>query len=452
MGISVSGLASGIDSDSLIRQLVSLARAPINNMESKVATYQSVSRKFGNFDTLATSVQTALDDLKDPTSVISGTVESTDDGIVTATATGEAPLGTYTLSDVVLAKSHRVVSNSATSKTDAAGFANGQLSIQVGDGGVSYVNVSDTDSLESLKGKIDELGLSNVSAAIIFDGTSYRLQLSGRDVGAANAITISDTGLNNSGTGLESTDASHVRQSASDASFTMDGTSFTSTSNSIAEAIPGLTIELEGQTSGAESVTLNVTRDGESLVTKAKAFVEAYNALSSAIGAEFAWTGTTKARDTLSGDFTLRGLQRTLREQVGQAIGTGADGSAYTSLSALGIASDRTGQLTLTEATLRTAIANDPAAVTRIFAGDSALGITGIATSLDNALEVYTKPTGFFKSRQDSFTGLVKTQNDAIDKAISRLDGYERQLRAQFSALETTVSSLQSQGNALSSL
>ena len=108
-----------------------------------------------------------------------------------ASATGGASLGTYEIEVGALAKAGRNYTNGFTSKSQTGLFGTGTLSITVGEDDPVGITVDGTDTLETLVTKINASD-ARVTAGILFDGSKYRLQISGNETGAANALVFDD--------------------------------------------------------------------------------------------------------------------------------------------------------------------------------------------------------------------------------------------------------------------
>ena len=343
-----------------------------------------------------------------------------------------------------LAQAERTYSD-AFSASDGAGlFGTGTLSITVGSEAAVDVTIDGTDTLQSVADKINTSG-ANVSAGVLFDGTNYRLRVSGNETGAANGITFAEAG-----TSLGLTVPANEIQAATDAVFTLDGFAMTRSSNTFSDAIDGVKITLEGESPGVEPAVLNVARDPDSLRTKIDELVKAYNDVMGGINAEFAYTGGTESNNTLSGDSTLRSLQDRMRSRVASAV-PGTSGK-YTTLASIGIESGNDGTLKLDTAKFEAALDDDPNAIADLFSGNGA-GITGFVELFEADIEVFNDDTdGVIQGRIDGLEGRSRDIDDQIDRLELRLDKTEERLTQQYAQLEQVVSGLQNQGNQILSV
>ncbi|HJL16801.1 MAG TPA: flagellar filament capping protein FliD [Sandaracinaceae bacterium LLY-WYZ-13_1] len=437
--ITFSGLASGIDSASIISQLMRLERRPITRLQSKQRVIDSQASKLRSLKSKLTALQDAAGALSETDDVLATKVSSSDEGVFTATGTGNAALGPTSIHVTSLATAEKTYSDTFADAQTSGLFGTGTLSIQVGTDDAVDVTVEAGDTLESLVGKINGSG-ADVTAGLVFDGTSYRLRVTGNDTGADRAVAFTETGTT---LGLDAP-ANEV-QAAADAVFTVDGLAMTRSSNAFSDAVPGVTITLNGESPDATPATLSVERDPEALREKAQKLVDSYNDVMQTINGEFAYTGAPKGPDSLSGDSTLRSIQSQLRSRVGSGV-EGTEG-AYQTLASIGIRSNTDGTLQLEAGELDEALAADPASVATLLAGNGGT-VDGFVSGFDDLLESFVDDSeGVLSSRIDSLEGRKRGIDDQIDRLELRMDDTEARLRQQYAKLEQTVSGLQSQGD-----
>ncbi len=433
---SFSGLATGIDSASLIQQLVQLERIPIRRLETKQQDIQSMSRRLGEIKQRLDTLQTTGKDLDARDKILAATATSSNEERIRVSATSDAPLGTYAIEVSSLAAAERTYSNGFADKTGAGLFGTGTVSIQVGSDASVDVTIDASDTLETVANKINASG-ARVSAAVIFDGANYRLQVAGKDSGAQNAITFTEAG-----TSLGLDDPANEVVAAQDAVFTVDGLSMTRSTNQVSDAIPGVTLDLLTPTSGTPT-TVKVDRDSNASVEKVQAFVDAFNDVVRGINSEFFFAGEARVGDSLSGDSMLRGLQSKLGQNVVNPI-SGLTGG-YDRLAALGVRLNNDGSLEIDEAELKAALAADPDAVVNFFAGDTNTGGTGFIQRMNDTIETYIGSDGMMTARIAGMSDQVDDLGVTIDSMEMRLDKYEENLRNKFTNLEVVVSGLQAQ-------
>ena len=433
-----SGIASGIDSATLISSLVKSAKTPITRLQTKQAANSSISGKFTDIKTKLTALQDAAKDLDTAKEVKVSKVTSSDEAFVKAATSGGANAANFTVTVTSLARTERTYSDAIGASDQSGLFGTGVLSIQVGSDDAVDVEVNSDDTLEDIAGRINDSG-ARVSASIVFDGSSYRLQVSGTDSGAANAISFSETAQ--LALGL-STPANQF-QAATDAVFTVDDITVTSATNVVTSAIPGVTLTLSGEGSSE----ISIERDPEGLQEKLQGFVDAYNDVMKQMNAEFSYSGTRKPADSLSGDSMLRSVQSSLRRVMSQSL---AGSGSVTSIGSMGIQMQNDGTLSIDATKLSTAVAEDFSGV--VAALSSSDGAQGLMLQVVSSVEELVSADGSIATRISSLATRNKQLDTQIEGMQLRIDKYEEQLRAQFTALESLMGGMQTQSNALNAL
>jgi len=441
--ITVGGLASGLDTNSLISALLDVARKPIKQLQTQQAALNSQSARLKLIKTKLEALQNAAQALDTPREVLAAKATSSNESIVKATATSGTSFGSVPVIVTSLATAERTYSAPFASKTQTFG-AGGSFEIQIGSSN-TVISVGPTDTLESLVSKVNGSG-ARVTASLVYDGNAYRLGITALDTGAANAVTFVEHGTEVQTLALSS--AANQVQAAADASFKVDGFPMARASNTVTDAIDGVTLELTG--TSASPATVTVARDASAAKSKLETFVTAYNDVMKAIGAEFAYTGKARGADSLSGDPTLRGLQSRLRSLTGQTV-AGLTGT-YTSLASVGVSTNRDGTLTFDSAKLEAAYSKDPNGVSALLSKGTS-GPTGVLSQISTAVDAYTRGgDGSLTVRIDGIAGRVSTLDKQIASMESRIDTYESGLRKQFSELERLMSSLNTQSSQMTSI
>lgn len=433
-----SGLATGMDTAGMIDSLVAVERRPIMFLERRQEDYNTITTKLSGLSSMLKNLKSAAESLDEVDEVLSSKVTSSDEDLLSARADGEAGLGTYTVDVTAKASAERTFSNSFAAADGTGLFGTGSLDITVGTGTTYNIPVGGGDTLETIAAKINSSGAA-VTAAILNDGTGYRLQVQGNETGADNFITFAETG-----TSLGLDDPLNEVVSAGNASFTIDGFAMTSSSNTVEDAIPGVTLNLRANNTGP--IIIDVQRDESALEEKVGKFVESYNAILKEINKEFTYKGEAQLGDTLSGDPTLRGLQSRLRILAGDAV-AGLTGK-YNSLNAIGVNFKQDGSFEFDKEEFADAIEDDLDGVVSLLAGDQDAGITGAMEIFQNTIDEYIKGgDGILSSKISGIKKRVREMDDQILDMEVRLDKFEEGLRAQFTAMEVLVAGLQQQGN-----
>lgn len=158
-------------------------------------------------------------------------------------------------------------------------------------------------------------------------------------------------------------------QAAQDAVIKIDSATITKSTNTITDAVQGVTLNLlKADTSS--TLTLTVSSDTSSAKDSIKKFVDAYNTINKAINEQLNYDPSTKKpAPPLLGDPVLTEIRRKIANAVTGAI-PGLSSSGYQNLSQIGIKSDsKTGKLSLDESKLNSAISSNPDAVAKLFIG-----------------------------------------------------------------------------------
>jgi flagellar hook-associated protein 2 len=236
--VSFSGLATGLNTDSIISQLVEIKRAPIYRLQKDKKSYQDQISSLATLKTKLLAVQTAARKLDTASEFSSAKATSSLAESLTATASGSAAPGEYDIVVKTLATAQKLQSQAYASKLDNVGA--GTLSITMG-GETKSLTLVGVNTLEGLAGLIND-NFEGVSASVINTGAAtnpYRLVVNGSEAGTANAFTLDLSGLSGGVVPTMTT-----VKSAGDATLTIDDIEVTATSNNPTDVISGLTLNL----------------------------------------------------------------------------------------------------------------------------------------------------------------------------------------------------------------
>lgn len=460
--VSFSGLATGLNTASIISQLMAVARQPETLLQSQQTTDQNKIAEFDKIESALTNLQTVVQGFNTPETFSSMQATSSNSSGVSVSAAGAATTGTHTVRVTSLATNYRQVSAGVASSTQTI-FGTGSFTISDGVGGDTPVTVNIAHGQNSLQGIASAINASgaNVTASIVNDGANYRLVVTGNDT---NTYSFNFSGLTQDGTSntpvnaptlLDSTDPTY--QAGAPAQFTVDGIPMTSASNTVTNAIQGVTLNLLSQ--GASS-TISVSNDTSSVTNKINSFVTAYNSAMSLVNSESAYNSTSKTAGVLAGDMTVQTVKTQLQSLL-TAIVPGS--SSIRSLADLGVTVDeQTGALSLNSTTLSNALSNHYNDVVNLFThnGDSIVtlpsGQYGIAQQFNMMIQSMVAPyvagfsgSGSIEIAKNSLNTNISDINNQINDMEQRFTQMQTNLQNEFNSLETTVSNLQSQGNTL---
>ncbi|HLK11852.1 MAG TPA: flagellar filament capping protein FliD [Candidatus Binatia bacterium] len=454
--VTVGGLATGLDTNQIISQLVAAASAPVTLLQQQLAgvqaTQSSIGTLAGDLSTLGAAAQT----LGTASGVLVQTATSSDQTVVTAAAGTGAQNGALTLNVTQLAHGSTATSSiglAASSNTVATGP--GTFQFQVGSGPVQSVAVDGTTTLDQLVTAINGLGAGVTASAVNLGTTAspdYRLVVSSTATGASSTITIvhDDTSL-----------LVQTTQAGQNAQFTVSGLggTFQRESNTFGDVIPNVTLSL--RSTGTATVT--VSNDVATITNNVQALVNAFNAIVSFVNQQSTVSETQSQTSSTSQpnsqpqtslqigslalDTTTQNFVARLHAVLSGAV---AGSGSFVNLSGLGVATQQDGTVTFDATKFQQALATDPASVAAVLAGPD--GVSGIASQLAAFVTQATGPGGFVSQENDTLNSQVQALQDQIATRQDAVNAYQAQLQQAFNNLETTVSTLQSQQNALASL
>jgi flagellar hook-associated protein 2 len=385
MPITSTGIATGLDVESLVSSLVNAELGPVekniitrkSSFESKITSYGQVKSLLSEFQTVSKSIGT----LSDFTAL---TATNSDDKVLDITTSATAIENDYNISVASLATRQSLSSSSAATTGDVLGT--GSLTFRVGKvvggtfsakEGTTATTIQIDASNNSIAGIRDSINSADagVSAAVIYDGTGYRLVITANETGSEDIIDLvvdDDDGVDNNTAGLSqlsflADDASGQvltqEQAGLDADLSINGLQIFSTSNQLANVVQGLTLDLK-QTG---STSIKVARDLEKAEAAVTDFVSGYNGLVKKLNDLTAYDPDKKEDSVLTGDSTVRGLLSSLRSLMNDQVENVVDG--FSSLAGLGITTTVTdGTLSVDAAKLTAALKADPVDVATVFA------------------------------------------------------------------------------------
>lgn len=446
-GIQLSGLVSGIDTGSIIDQLMAIEKIPRTKITNDQAATTKRQSLLQDISTKLTSLKFANDDLKSAlTWLDTQSVESGDTTKFTATRTGGAAPGGYDVQ----------VNQLASAERQTYGFvaptADGTLDIANADGSARVsVAVKAGADLDDVVGAIN----SNSKSGLYAVNVNGSLVLSSKTTGDAGGFTVSGAGL---GSQTE-------RVAGQNAKVTINGTSYERQSNTITDALPGVSITLKGKTAGTVGLTVGAPGpDKDQIVAKVKSFITAYNDVVTATRADLKDAPVVKAstsddvqKGTLFGDSGLS----TMLSQFRTTLSTAVDGlsGSYKSMTDIGVSTGAAsatinqdsldGKLTLDETKLRAALDADPQAVRTLLGGTT--GTSGFAQAFGSILSNYQGSGGLIQARIASATSDLSDMATKLTNFDARMDARQALLQKQFTAMETALSNSNASGSSLSS-
>ena len=525
MSITFGGLATGLDTDSIVKQLMALERQPITRLQGDRTWFQSRQEAYTKFDGLLNDFQSKIENLGNSDDLRQKSVSTSSEEYLSVSAGVDALPGTnYQVEVVSLAQVEKSVTAGYADKS-AQNFGTGELTLSVGENDPVTITVDETNnSLEGIMQAINDAD-AGVSAAIINDGTDnpYRLVLTGEtvatdfsmtstlpsfngdvsaqlqsggfssqsadyfgggtlDLSTGNTITLSKSANSltdikaaiNAETGTTGVTASIVAdgdnfvlsldngatitatnfsggydslavsetQPATQAHIRVDTTDIYSDSNTLTEAIPGLSLDLTTAAEG-KTTSISVSLDEAAIKSQVEDFVKGYNDVMSFIGSQ------AKSEDSeagiLGGDVAMNGVKRRLQSLLTTTINNTGN---YSALSQLGLETQKDGTLIIDSDTLTDAIQNNLDGMEKLLVGEGET--EGIAVKFQNYLEGVTSSTdGLLATNKKSTEATFNRIDDRIQTMEDRLAKKEETMRKKFSAMEKLVSGMNNQSSFL---
>jgi len=438
--LGIDGLVSGLDTTSLITQLMSVESAPQTLLKQKqtstttlVSALQALNTKVASLAESATKAATASS-----WQVTKAT--SSASSVTATTSAGASPTElTFTVDAVAASQS------SLVSYDDLVASLGGATTLTVKHADGTTADVAVGSSAAELA-KAITASSAGVSATVVTTNGTTRLQLTGTSTGTGQAFSLY-AGAAADLTGSESPLATTTLRSASDASITLwPGTAGAQTVTSAKNTFDSVLGDVAVTVSAVETdpVTLTVSRDASAVTALASGLVGSLGVVLSEISSRTSSTTTTDddGRTVITGGlFSGNTGVRDLDQQIQQAASYPVDGI---SPSAVGITVGKDGTFTFDQDAFAAALAADPAKVQKVVAG-IASRVADVATRASDKID--GSLTLQIAGQQTILTDL----GNQISDWDVRLALRKESLQTTYSALEVTLSGLQSQSSWLTS-
>jgi flagellar hook-associated protein 2 len=445
---NVGGIATGLDTNSIISQLLSIDRHPetLINQQSTIETARQHALK--SIQTSMQSLQTASQALRAPSLWANTQTVSSSSSAISAVLTGGAAAGGFQIGVSRLASAAQVTQTTGL----AAAAADDTLHIQVGSGAVADVQISQNDSLSTIASKINANSSSQVYASVV----NGNLVLSGQVTGQANSISVTSDGALAGALGMTQT------LQAQDASYTLNGQVKSSATNTITTALAGISITLNGTTSSDATLVVSAPSPSTSNITSAiQSFVTAYNSTIDLISGytndpkvSNPTTDAQREAGMLQGDPQLLSILSKLRQSVTAVMSGQPTGSNY--LGNIGLSTGAAvgsgtisqdsleGKITLDTNALQSALAGNFNGVKTLFTNTTgSYSSEGLSQRMDDIIRPQAGPLGTLGSRITSEASLITSYAQQVADIEQRVALHEQQLRTQFTNMETAVAQLQ---------
>ncbi|HET8609973.1 MAG TPA: flagellar filament capping protein FliD [Burkholderiales bacterium] len=387
--ITAPGVGSGLDVNSLIDQLVAVDKQPLVNLQQQEASYQAQLSAFGSLKGSLSTLQSAMQNLSTVSSFQKVSADVGDTTLLTASATSDVAAGTHTIDVQQLAQAQHLRSTTFADSTTPIGT--GSLTFEFGtyDSGNNTFTLNPDQSAHTitiapgsntLSGIRDAVNAANigVSASIINDGSGDVLVFSSQNSGTANSLKVTvadDDGTNGDGAGLsqlayDPTAAAGSGRNLSEivaaqnASVVIDGITVSKSSNTISDALEGVTLNL--LKAGAGPTTLTIGNDTDAIQAATQKFVDAYNSFTTTLKNLTAYNADTKVAAPLQGDSTALSIERSVRSVLSLSVAYAPGKKA--ALPDIGITLQDDGILAVDSTKLQQVIQDQPDLIGKLFA------------------------------------------------------------------------------------
>ncbi|MDO6460399.1 flagellar filament capping protein FliD [Granulosicoccaceae sp. 1_MG-2023] len=411
--ITSAGVGSGIDVESIITGLMEAESAPLTTYEEKKDDYNVQISAYGTVKSDLSTLSDLAADLGDSTEFGRFIASSSDEDVFTATAETGAINEEHEIEVQSLAVAHRMTSTAYADSSAAVGT--GSYTFSYGSTSFDVTIDGTNNSLEGLRNAINDSAENDgISASIINVDGGSRLVLTAKEAGTENAITAPAM--------------FSELTAAEDAVIVVDGFTSTSSSNSISDVIPGVTIELNS----IGTAQLSTERDTESLKEQMQSFVEQYNSVISSM-------------DSLDSDTLMSNFETQLRSVFFQDI-TLPNGETRNAFD-LGFTFDKDGVLSIDDDVISELSSSDLESFVSAFTDTD----NGFGTRIEDVIDVYTVTGGLIDNRTSSLNSSISYIEDQIERFEWRMEQVEERYRRQFTAMDTLVSELQTASDYMTS-
>ena len=414
---------SGLNITQIVDSLVEAEQVPQENqIQSKIDAKNTAISAIGEIKSALSKLSTSLTTLTGNTSLKVKSTSSAVSANISDPSTAVEINSSITVT--TLAKGQTLAFEDYALNTSLVGA--GTLLLERGDwSSGSFVasatvqskslTVLATDTLESLKDKINALDYGVTASVLGAGDDTYTLVLKSQD-GKSNALRITAT-ESPSGSGLSAIDNSTTNSSkqklaGTDATFTVDGISLTRSSNTISDLFRGYTVNLLASTTVNGSDTpanLTGSVDKDAAITNLQSFVTAVNTARTLLNEKTFRGSSTQDAGDLSDDPVIKSIQNQLKTLTSsQLSGFGANG-VY--LSNLGVRTEKDGLLSLNTTVLENELKNNPTSLDAIFnsmysSSSSLLSVSGGTSSKPVAGSYAFAMTAYVSG---AFTGLISS-------------------------------------------
>jgi len=473
MAITALGSASGLDLESLVKQLVTVEQtSKQSRLDSTQKSLDASLSGVGKLKSALTKFQDALNALgEDKLSTRTATVKQPDDKktYISATSSSSVAPGSFDIKVNSVASGSRLetTDNLFTASSNVVSTTAGKLNFAAGDKSFS-IDVKAGMTLEELRQAInDKSDNFGVSANIINAGAGVgtKLVFNSSIKGAGNDLTVTNNNeeldkVSTSATGVGPAGFT-VSSGAKDAEIEVDGITIKSSSNVFSNAIQGVELTVLAETPTDNNASLTIATDKTGAKNKINGLISAYNALIDEVNTltaprSYGNDGKTVTSEggALSADPTVRSIMSQLSSALGGVFNSG--GASANTLYAAGITFNSSGKMEISSSNsygtdsgvkrLDALLENDYDNLVKMFGGEG-----GVVETLSGLTKEFTQRGGLLEYKETSIKSQIK-QNTKAQEAFDRyIESYETTLRQLFGSLDSQLGQLQNTSSFLTS-
>ena len=459
MSFSITGIASGMDTAQMIEWMMKIERLPYQNLQTRKQELSQEQSIIRSINTKLVALRNAAADLMYAASFQEVSAKTSDNTVATVSAGEGAAIGTYQIEVIGLAQKHTVASSEFAKSASATCLAGKQFKLYWKDnpGGATITLKGNTyeEVLRNLRDDINALKAGVQASLVETSPGCVTLVLTANGYGEEAGMklgTVPDnryTAFEDSedavlaALGLVSGGNLHTIQKGKNAKAKVNGLDIEAAGNTLVNVLPGLTVDLLKP----GNVTITVETDADKIADKIQKFVDAYNDVVSTI------RNNTAKGAILQGDFTLNSLSSNLYDLFNGAVGGGGN---FRFLFEIGLEIDKgvtsgsgmTGTISFNRDKFKEAFAANPDAVKHLFTHDDpgSFARDGVAVRFYNEIINWTRTgSGYLTSKIAGYDSTIKQITEQMERMDLRLQNRQKQLEAQFAAMENALAQLRNQ-------
>jgi flagellar hook-associated protein 2 len=445
--VNTLGAGSGIDVKSLAQSLVDAEKTPRKErIEAQIAKSEAKITGYSAVKYALSELKNAFGKLNDASDFSSIKASNTQPGAFGVTASTSAEAGSYSIAVTQTALAQRTASSSfAARDTTLNGGVAFQLNLTIGTESKDPIDVT-TTTPAGMVSAINGAKLG-VTAQLINTGNGHQIVLTG-DTGVANTFSMTTTGTNPT-TPVTDITFSQSLQTATDASFTVNGLPVTRSTNTVNDVIDGVTLELFAKTAVDAAneplaARLDLNRDTAGIKDNIQGLVTAYNDFEETL--KILGDRASEVEEfggVLAGESLLQSVRNQVRAMITNNSST--PGTTIKAARDVGLSIDRFGKLTLDETKLDNALQNNFGEVSTMFsAGTNNQSIyspapAGLAGGAINSIEKMLLSTGLIDTQSKSATTQIAKYQDEMSALEERMEKLMTRYMNQFSVMESIV-------------